>query len=160
MKDKVSTVNFKDYIAKEQKLASRLQQYGIAVADPMVFFFKRLATFTNWPFKHGSCTGEHMAYAGYYCVQDDCAKCIYCVKELDGWEETDDPWEEHKSHKADCPFISLNIRDVTAMDISDFVMLNHIVLKNKRMDQFRKSRERLVQILEDKRQEIQMKLKK
>ncbi|KAL1465185.1 hypothetical protein WDU94_004775 [Cyamophila willieti] len=163
MKDKIAentAVNFKDYIAKEEILASRLKEYNIGVADPMIFFFNRLATFTKWPFKQGSCTGEHMAYAGYYCVQDDCAKCIYCIKELDGWEETDDPWEEHKSHKTDCPLVRMNKRNVIAMDLSEIVMLNQVVMKNKLMDQFRKSREELTQAFEDKRKEIQMRLKK
>lgn len=56
----------------------------------MIFCTNRLATFKNWPFKTGSCTAEHMAYAGYHVVEDDCAKCVFCFKELDGWEVTDD----------------------------------------------------------------------
>lgn len=30
------------------------------------------------------------------------------MKELDGWEAIDNPWDEHKLHQGDCPFIMLN----------------------------------------------------
>ena len=40
-----------------------------------------------------------MAAAGFYfCGTDaepDLVRCYYCRRELDGWEEEDDPWQEH-----------------------------------------------------------------
>ena len=50
-----------------------------------------------------------MAEAGFYYVgnpsEPDIARCYYCRRELDGWEPTDVPWDEHK--RRECPFISL-----------------------------------------------------
>ena len=61
-----------------------------------------------------------MCDAGFYMVEseesEDLARCYYCRRELDGWEEEDDPWQEHK--RRDCPFIkkgkaakNLNVKD-------------------------------------------------
>merc|ERR1712152_87213 len=56
-----------------------------------------------------SCTPEKMAEAGFYLVgnanEPDLVRCYYCRRELDGWEPTDVPWDEHK--RRNCPFISL-----------------------------------------------------
>ena len=50
-----------------------------------------------------------MAEAGFYYVgsssEPDLARCYYCRRELDGWEPTDVPWDEHK--RRECPFINL-----------------------------------------------------
>lgn len=42
--------------------------------------------------------GSQMARAGFYFVGDgeDNVRCFMCLKELDGWEETDDAMAEHK----------------------------------------------------------------
>jgi Inhibitor of Apoptosis domain. len=110
--------------------------YNIEIASPMMFYTNRLATFTNWTFKSGNCTAEHMAHAGFYLIQDDCTKCVFCYKELDGWEVTDYPWDEHKSHKPDCPFVQLNKRDLTTCHIDEFIVLNSAVVKNKMVSSF------------------------
>ncbi|CAH3910072.1 unnamed protein product [Pieris brassicae] len=57
-----------------------------------------------------------MAEAGFYSVATgvedaDAAKCFLCGKELDGWESSDDPWEEHKSHAARCAFVQLGKKE-------------------------------------------------
>ncbi|XP_053607852.2 baculoviral IAP repeat-containing protein 5 [Plodia interpunctella] len=57
-----------------------------------------------------------MAEAGFYSVATgdddaDAAKCFLCGKELDGWEASDDPWEEHKSHAAKCAFVQLGKKE-------------------------------------------------
>lgn len=53
-----------------------------------------------------------MANAGFYAKpidgSVDNACCGYCRKNLDGWEETDIPWEEHKSHSPACPLVCLD----------------------------------------------------
>ena len=50
-----------------------------------------------------------MAEAGFYHVgsdsEPDLVRCYYCRRELDGWEPTDIPWDEHK--RRECPYISL-----------------------------------------------------
>lgn len=46
-----------------------------------------------------------MAEAGFYCIGCDSAACFMCGKELDGWEEQDDPWLEHKRHAPQCQFV-------------------------------------------------------
>ncbi|XP_011314491.1 baculoviral IAP repeat-containing protein 5 [Fopius arisanus] len=73
----------------------------------------RLKTFKNWPFNHDvRCNPKAMADAGFFAVDDpeepDLAECFFCGKQLDGWEATDDPWEEHKSHQANCAYVKLN----------------------------------------------------
>merc|ERR1711976_326214 len=72
----------------------------------------RLATFKEWPFlddEDSSCTPEKMAEAGFYLVgnanEPDLVRCYYCRRELDGWEPTHIPWDEHK--RRNCPYISL-----------------------------------------------------
>ncbi|KAF6214217.1 hypothetical protein GE061_008956 [Apolygus lucorum] len=69
---------------------------------------KRLLTFkdNNWIHSDlNSCSPLAMAKAGFFAVSKDCAVCHYCKKELDFWEANDIPWEEHKSHNSECPFI-------------------------------------------------------
>jgi len=88
----------------------------------------REQTFTNWPFtgEDCQCTAKKMAEAGFYhCPTDqepDAAQCWVCHKELDGWESTDDPLDEHRKHSRHCPFLSLrNPNDMTigeAMEMS------------------------------------------
>ena len=64
-----------------------------------------------------------MAEAGFYHVgndnEPDLVRCYYCRRELDGWEPTDVPWDEHK--RRDCPFISLGKlpQDLTIEDAFD-----------------------------------------
>jgi baculoviral IAP repeat-containing protein 5 len=50
-----------------------------------------------------------MAEAGFYWCGDerdnDTTACFICGKILDGWEETDDPWSEHRKHAPQCAFL-------------------------------------------------------
>lgn len=53
-----------------------------------------------------------MAKAGFYFIgnmakDDDSAICFVCGKTLDGWENTDEPWIEHKKHSANCKFVQM-----------------------------------------------------
>ncbi|KAK3931197.1 Baculoviral IAP repeat-containing protein 5 [Frankliniella fusca] len=76
------------------------------------YYEDRLKSFKYWPFKKGSCCPEKMAEAGFYSLgkksEPDLAKCYVCLKELDGWEQDDDPWSEHRKHAASCPYVILN----------------------------------------------------
>lgn len=53
-----------------------------------------------------------MAEAGfYYCgtsEEDDSATCFVCGKVLDGWEQDDEPWEEHSKHAPNCKFVKMH----------------------------------------------------
>lgn len=50
-----------------------------------------------------------MAEAGFYWkgtpTEPDTAACFLCGKVLDGWEEDDDPWMEHRKHAPQCAFV-------------------------------------------------------
>jgi len=37
----------------------------------------------------------------------DSAQCFFCGKQLDGWEEYDNPFEEHYNHAKDCEFAQM-----------------------------------------------------
>ncbi|KAK0161956.1 hypothetical protein PV327_008350 [Microctonus hyperodae] len=74
----------------------------------------RLKSYEHWPYQDSElkCNPEHMAAAGFVCIggadEPDLVECFICSKQLDGWDATDDPWQEHKKHQANCPYILLN----------------------------------------------------
>ncbi|KAK3751024.1 hypothetical protein RRG08_044602 [Elysia crispata] len=73
---------------------------------------ERLKTFESWPNEvNGKCTPEKLAQAGFYFLpcedSPDNVCCIFCTKELDGWEPDDDPLEEHKKHSKTCPYLAM-----------------------------------------------------
>ena len=48
----------------------------------------------------------------YYRHFDDSEEnvaCFLCNKNLDGWEEGDDAWEEHQKHAPNCALVRLDI---------------------------------------------------
>lgn len=63
-----------------------------------------------------------MAEAGFYWhgteTEIDIAACFVCGKELDGWEESDDPWSEHRKHAPQCPFVKFG-RPETHLTVMD-----------------------------------------
>jgi len=88
----------------------------------MVLNSVRMKSFKHWPFsEEDKCTPQKMADAGFYACggskEPDLARCYVCRKELDGWESTDDPWEEHK-RRGKCAFINLAKKpeDITIKD--------------------------------------------
>jgi len=99
----------------------------------MMLCSNRVKTFQNWPFsEEDNCTPERMAEAGFYgcggSKEPDLARCFVCRKELDGWEPSDDPWEEHKSHaRGRCGYVNLN-KKPEDISIQDFIKL--IIEKN------------------------------
>ncbi|GJE86671.1 BIR-domain-containing protein [Phanerochaete sordida] len=71
----------------------------------------------NWPHdatKGHSVSSKKMAKAGFVFTpegaEDDTATCFYCHLALGGWEEGDDPLEEHRKREAKtgkpCPFLT------------------------------------------------------
>ncbi|RXG67139.1 Baculoviral IAP repeat-containing protein 5.2 [Armadillidium vulgare] len=102
---------------------------------------KRLKTFKKWIFKEPMlCTKEKMAAAGFYFIgtkhEPDLVRCFVCFKELDGWEENDDPWEEHKSHSKNCPFILLNKKEeeLTYGDMRELELQRQIIGVTRSVD--------------------------
>jgi len=65
-----------------------------------------------------------MAEAGFYHVgtekEPDLVRCYWCRRELDGWEPTDDPLEEHR--RRPCAFIDLG-KSCDQITIEDMLKL-------------------------------------
>uniref|UniRef100_A0A8C6XTS8 Baculoviral IAP repeat containing 5 n=1 Tax=Naja naja TaxID=35670 RepID=A0A8C6XTS8_NAJNA len=94
----------------------------------------RLATFTRWPFVSDCfCTADRMAEAGFiHCPSEnisDVAQCFICFKELEGWEPTDDPMEEHRKHSPKCAFVALQ-KDICDLTIQEFMKLRKERMNN------------------------------
>ncbi|XP_059613684.1 baculoviral IAP repeat-containing protein 5.2-B-like [Phlebotomus argentipes] len=110
-----------------------------------LFELQRLKSFKNWQFsKSKKCNERKMAQAGFYCTGSESAVCFVCGKELDGWEEEDDPWVEHKKHAPQCSFVKMRKKE-TDYTVKEFVILIETVLKNQEekvhMDDVMKFRE-------------------
>jgi len=56
-----------------------------------------------------------MAKAGFYYTADikgsDCVRCFCCYKELNNWDDSDDPWKEHLKHQSSCVFAQLQTEE-------------------------------------------------
>ncbi|EFX05936.1 chromosome segregation protein [Grosmannia clavigera kw1407] len=77
----------------------------------------------TWP--HRSPTAIDLARAGFFFnpqpSNPDNVKCFLCHKDLDGWEEDDDPLQEHLKHSGNCGWaicaaIELELGDVVNED--------------------------------------------
>ncbi|TKA70325.1 hypothetical protein B0A55_09630 [Friedmanniomyces simplex] len=87
--------------------------------DPMcdVLVAARTKTFQvgkGWPHEGEPgwrCQISEMVDAGWAfdpgAEMEDGVTCFYCGMSLDGWEPGDDPYEEHRRRKAECPFFVL-----------------------------------------------------
>ncbi|XP_014217510.1 baculoviral IAP repeat-containing protein 5 [Copidosoma floridanum] len=112
--------------------------------SPMFRKNMRLQTYKNWPFSSSDvCNANNMAAAGFYCIggkdEPDLVECFLCCKQLDGWESTDDPWEEHKKHQPNCQFIQLNKQDEGSMTVKDLFYLIKVYHKQKNNLEFENS---------------------
>lgn len=107
---------------------------------PMVSEKKRLESYRNWPYNDGNLTKEKMAKAGFYhCPatdEPDAVRCFCCFKgifltflkcflfklilELEGWDENDDPWHEHRQHSGHCYFANLS-KPEGELTVSEFI---------------------------------------
>merc|ERR1711862_460507 len=93
----------------------------------------------GWPHSEdSSCNADKMADAGFYMVEsndsEDLARCFYCRRELDGWEEEDDPWQEHK--RRPCPFIKKGklARNLTVKDQMELEAERVKIITQKRLE--------------------------
>ncbi|XP_064091937.1 baculoviral IAP repeat-containing protein 5.2-like [Macrobrachium nipponense] len=119
----------------------------------------RLKSFKKWPFGSDTCMSkEKMAEAGFFFTgskkEPDLAKCYICLKELDGWEEEDDPWEEHKKHAPYCQFIQLNKKpcELTVQDTHELEMHRNMNVGKKVLSkmivEFQKQAEKTRSVME------------
>ncbi|XP_071520203.1 baculoviral IAP repeat-containing protein 5 isoform X2 [Panulirus ornatus] len=101
----------------------------------------------------------NMAAAGFYFIgnkrEPDLVKCFVCLKELDGWEKEDNPWEEHKNHAPYCQFIQLNkpeneikLQEMHVLELHRLINLATKVL-TKKIEEFKKQAEKTRHALED-----------
>ena len=91
---------------------------------------ERRRSFKKWPFNaKSSCSIAKMTSAGFYHVPDpverDTARCFFCCRTICGFEESDDPVEEHMRRSKDCEYAKYaNIQDlqntVTLFEYSQF----------------------------------------
>lgn len=131
--------------------------------EDYMFQDQRLETFKEWPFnKDSSCTVHKMAEAGFiFCgskSEPDLAQCYVCLKKLDGWEQDDEPWKEHKKHSPSCLFVKIGKKE------ADMTPLNHLDLfferrKNTMKEEYEAYRASLLEMAEEVRKTI-IKLRK
>ena len=57
-----------------------------------------------------TCFMSQMAKAGFYSTSNgkdmDCVRCFCCFKDLENWDDDDDPWHEHRKRNK-CLFAKL-----------------------------------------------------
>jgi len=78
-----------------------------------MFTCERLASYSDWPNDpewSTTCTPKTLSEAGFvfkpYDDGPDAVICIFCKKEMEGWEEDDEP-KNKQNHRPKCPFMSL-----------------------------------------------------
>ncbi|CAG5122396.1 unnamed protein product [Candidula unifasciata] len=119
---------------------------------------ERLKTFGEWPNELSwACTPQKLAHAGFYFSPGpeslDNVCCLFCQKELDGWEPDDDPLKEHKKHSATCPFLSLK-KPVEKLTLVEFVRLNMKIASLKTIKILDKTRKEFEEQSNTTREEI------
>lgn len=108
----------KDYIARQTNEQTELEQ---------MWEYNRLKSLQNWPMSKPS--AKLMAEAGFYIPNKNApeiVKCFSCFIELDGWEPTDDPWEEHRKRalllNPKCKYIELGKKE-SEFVVADFLQI-------------------------------------
>jgi len=97
-----------------------------------IWEIKRFKSLKNWTMAKPN--SNEMAEAGFYCPNPDVpgtVKCFSCFIELDGWEPTDKPWEEHKKRaltlKPPCKFIEIGKKE-SDHSVDDFLEIQKSVM--------------------------------
>lgn len=68
-------------------------------------YLTRLKTYETWP--NPQISPKRLCKAGFYYIQTaDIVRCAFCNVEGYNWERNDDPLEDHRRWKPDCPFIT------------------------------------------------------
>lgn len=97
-----------------------------------IWELKRLKSLQNWTMAKPS--AQEMAQSGFYCPKldkPDEVKCFSCFIELDGWEPSDKPWEEHKKRASSvnppCKFIEIGKKE-SDFTVDDFLEIQKSVI--------------------------------
>ena len=104
----------------------------------MINFEKRLDSLKNWSYRDDvPCSALNLAKTGFYCPDPvnnpDSTKCFCCCKELEGWEEDDDPSKEHRSHSVGCTFLKFQEKDWKSLSLKEYIVLKTSISKNYRL---------------------------
>ncbi|KAJ8913512.1 hypothetical protein NQ315_017062 [Exocentrus adspersus] len=94
----------------------------------------RRKTFKKWVFsKNNACNADKMAEAGFIFVgnriDNDSVKCFLCNKALEGWEPTDDPWQEHLKHSPNCALAKLR-KPMMQMTLNEFLDIRNALIES------------------------------
>ncbi|XP_058444904.1 baculoviral IAP repeat-containing protein 5-like [Malaya genurostris] len=124
----------------------------------------RESSFKKWPYSSSSsCNVQKMAEAGFCWHGDDSeidtAICFVCGKVLDGWEETDEPWVEHKKHAPQCLFVKYGRPEAQLM-CEEMINLLEAILKSRIHNQYSSLKSCLQAHFEKKRREMMQQLSK
>lgn len=95
---------------------------------------KRLESLKKWTMPKPS--AMEMSEAGFYCPNSNIpgtVKCFSCFIELDGWESTDKPWEEHRKRaltlNPPCKFIEIGKKESDLL-VNDYLeILKSVMLR-------------------------------
>lgn len=120
---------------KQEIMDNVVNQLGAFEFEPTIGYtweLARLKSLGNWTMVKPS--AEEMAKAGFYCPNPDIpdtVKCFSCFIELDGWEPSDNPWEEHRkraiSLNPPCKFIEIGKKELD-YSVNDFLEIQKSVL--------------------------------
>ncbi|CAK7220124.1 hypothetical protein SCUCBS95973_004052 [Sporothrix curviconia] len=111
------------YFVYDNRLASFQGPQPVAKRRPSAAAGSRAPKALTWP--HKSPAPIDLARAGFYFnpqpSNPDNVRCFLCHKDLDGWEEEDDPLQEHLKHSGSCGWaicaaIELELGDVVNED--------------------------------------------
>ncbi|XP_025412328.1 baculoviral IAP repeat-containing protein 5-like [Sipha flava] len=119
---------------KQEIMKNVVNQMGSFEFEPTIGYvweLSRLKSLENWTMEKPS--AEEMAEAGFYCPNPDVpdvVKCFSCFIELDGWEPTDKPWNEHRKRaltlNPPCKFIEIGKKEMDC-SVNDFLEIQKSV---------------------------------
>lgn len=111
----------------KKQITKQLESFEFDSRFEHIWETKRLNSLKNWTMDKPS--AKEMAEAGFYCPQSDTpgtVKCFSCFIELDGWEPTDKPWEEHRKRALTldppCKFAELGKKEEDLI-VDDFLAI-------------------------------------
>lgn len=118
----------------KEQIKKQLNSFEIEPTVGYIWELKRLKSLENWEMIKPS--AEEMAQSGFYCPNSDIpgtVKCFSCFIELDGWEPTDKPWEEHKKRaltlNPPCKFIEIGKKE-SDLVVEDFLdILKSVIVR-------------------------------
>jgi len=119
---------------------------GLSELEPTLDYIweiKRLKSLENWTMAKPS--AKELAEAGFYCPNRELSgtvRCFSCFIELDGWEPTDKPWEEHKKRalalKPPCKFVEIGKKE-SDHTVNDFLEIQGSVMTRIPKERYEKN---------------------